>query len=211
MDPSLIVFIALAAFIAYRLYTVLGAKTGEERQRDVEGLQRARPRPEPEADIVLEPQEDKPLPPVSAPAEPLRAADPAFDERAFLEGARAAYELIVEAFASGDLRSIRRFLSPSVFDAFKAAVAAREESGQRTDLKFVGIENAKIAASRMEDGALVAETEFLSNQVRATFDKAGAIVAGDPVRIDLVKDRWTFSRPLNSSDPNWVLVATGGA
>jgi predicted lipid-binding transport protein (Tim44 family) len=211
MDPSLIVFIALAAFIGYRLYTVLGAKTGEERQRDVEGLQRARPRPEPEADLALESQEEKPLPPVSAPAEPLRAADPAFDERAFLDGARAAYELIVEAFASGDLRSIRRFLSPSVFDAFKAAVAAREEAGQRTDLKFVGIENAKIAASRTEDGALVAETEFLSNQVRATFDKAGAVVAGDPVRIDLVKDRWTFSRALNSSDPNWVLVATGGA
>lgn len=211
MDPSLIVFIALAAFIAYRLYSVLGARTGEERQRDVEGLQRAKPRPEPEAELVAEPQDEKPLPPVSAPAEPLRAADPAFDERAFLDGARAAYELIVEAFASGDLRSIRRFLSPSVFDAFKTAVAAREEAGQRMDLKFVGIENAKIAASRAEEGALVAETEFMSNQVRATFDKAGAIVAGDPVRIDLVKDRWTFSRPLNSSDPNWVLVATGGA
>jgi predicted lipid-binding transport protein (Tim44 family) len=211
MDPSLIVFIALAAFIAYRLYSVLGARTGEERQRDVEGLQRAKPRPEPEAETVLEQQQEKPLPPVSAPAEPLRAADPTFDELAFLDGARAAYEMIVEAFASGDLRSIRRFLSPSVFDAFKTAVAAREEAGQRTDLKFVGIENAKIAASRTEDGALLAETDFMSNQVRATFDKAGAVIAGDPVRIDLVKDRWTFSRALNSSDPNWVLVATGGA
>lgn len=209
MDPTLIIFIALSAFIAYRLYSVLGAKTGEERPRDVEGLQRAKPPAETRAsEEAATPA--KPLPPVTAAAEPLRAADPTFDERAFLDGARGAYELIVEAFASGDLKSIRRFLSPSVFEAFRAAVAVRDASGHRTDLKFVGIDDARIAAARVEAGALVAVTDFLSNQVRATYDKNGAIVEGDAARIDLVKDRWTFSRPMNSSDPNWILVATGG-
>ena len=153
----------------------------------------------------------KPLPPVSVAAEPLRLADPAFDERVFLDGARGAYELIVEAFASGDLKSIRRFLSPSVFEAFRTAVAARDASGHRADLKFVGIENAKIAAARVEAGSLIAVTDFLSNQVRATYDKNGVIVDGDAARIDLVRDRWTFSRSINASDPNWMLVATGGA
>lgn len=212
MDPTLIIFIALAAFIAYRLYSVLGARTGEERQRDVEGLQRARQqRPERE---VEEPAPEKQAPallaPVSAAAEPLRAADPAFDEKSFLEGARGAYELIVEAFASGDLKSIRRFLSPSVFEAFRTAASARETEGQRADLKFVGIDEAKIFSSRVDDGNLVAIVDFRSNQVRTTYDKAGAVVAGDPARIDLVRDRWTFTRPVNSADPNWTLVATGG-
>ncbi|NWG91345.1 MAG: Tim44 domain-containing protein [Parvularculaceae bacterium] len=211
MDPTLIVFIALSAFIAYRLYSVLGARTGEERPRDVEGLQRARTqeRDEPETTIAAEPA--KPLPPVSPQAEALRAADPNFDEAAFLEGARSAYEMIIEAFTSGDLKSIRRFLSPSVFEAFRAAVSARESAGHRSDLKFVGIESAKIAASKVEDGNLVAIADFLSNQVRATYDRAGALIAGDPSRIDLVKDRWTFSRSLGSSDPNWTLIATSGA
>lgn len=213
MDPTLIVFIALTIFVAYRLYSVLGARTGEERQRDVEGLQRARqPRQEVEAAEPAEkPIAKAPLPPVTAAAEPLRAADPEFDEKTFLEGARAAYELIVEAFSSGDLKSIRRFLSPSVFEAFKSAVSAREGAGHRSDLKFVGIEEAKISASRVEEGNLVAVTEFRSNQVRTTYDKAGAVVAGDPNRIDLVRDRWTFTRAVNSADPNWTLVATGGA
>lgn len=210
MDPTLIIFIALSAFIAYRLYSVLGARTGEERQRDVEGLQRAKPPAETRASDE-EAAPAKLLPPVSAAAEPLRAADPAFDERAFLDGARGAYELIVEAFASGDLKSIRRFLSPSVFEAFRAAVAAREVAGHRTDLKFVGIDDAKIAAARVDAGALIAVTNFISNQVRATYDKNGAVIDGDAARIDLVKDRWTFSRSLNSGDPNWTLVATGGA
>lgn len=212
MDPTLIIFIALSAFIAYRLYSVLGARTGEERQRDIEGLQRARSQPEARAEeesAIPEPQ--KPLPPVSAAAEPLRAADPAFDERSFLEGARGAYELIVEAFAAGDLKSIRRFLSPPVYEAFRSAVSAREAAGRRFDLKFVGIEDAKIAASRVEDGLLVAVTDFTSNQVRATYDSNGAVVEGDPVRIDYVKDRWTFTRPVNAGDPNWTLIATGGA
>lgn len=211
MDPTLIVFIALTAFIAYRLYSVLGARTGEERQRDVEGLQRAR-QPRQERDVEA-PAEAKAvtMAPVSAAAEPLRAADPSFDEKSFIEGARSAYELIVEAFASGDLKSIRRFLSPSVFEAFRSAVTARESAGHRSDLKFVGIDDAKIGASRVEDGNLVAVTDFRSNQVRTTYDKAGAVVDGDPARIDLVRDRWTFTKPVNSSDPNWTLVATGGA
>ena len=210
MDPSLIVFVALAAFIAYRLYSVLGARTGEERQRDIEGLQRARSRADrEEEEPPAAPEPQKPLPPVSPAAEPLREADPSFDERAFLDGARGAYEMLVEAFASGDLKSIRRYLSPSVFEAFRAAVAARDASGHRTDLKFVGIDSAKIAAARVEAGALIAVTDFLSNQVRATYDRNGVIVEGDAARIDLVRDRWTFSRPVGASDPNWTLVATG--
>lgn len=213
MDPTLVVFIALTLFIVYRLYSVLGTKTGEERQRDVEGLQRARtPRAEIEADERAdEPVAPVTLPPVSAAAEPLRLADPSFDEKSYLEGARAAYELIVEAFAAGDLKSIRRFLSPPVFEAFRSAVQTREGEGQRSDLKFVGVEEAKIAASRVEDGNLVAVTDFRSNQVRTTFDRAGVVISGDPNRIDLVRDRWTFTKPVNSADPNWMLVATGGA
>lgn len=209
MDPSLIVFIALSAFIAYRLYSVLGAKTGEERTRDIEGLQRARRREDREIETKQEEPAPTVLPPVSAAAAPLREADPLFDERSFLEGARSAYEMIVEAFAAGDLKSIRRFLSPSVFDAFRSAVSARESAGHRSDLKFVGVESAAIASSRVEDGAMIAVTDFTSNQVRTTVDHSGAVIAGDPSRIDRVKDRWTFSRPVGSTDPNWLLIATG--
>ena len=213
MDPVLLIFIGLAGFVVFRLISVLGTRTGHEQQHDIEGLQRAArgQAADPDAND-RETAESKPtMAPVSEAAAALREADPAFDESEYLMGARGAYEMIVESFAAGDLKSIRQFLGASVFETFKSAVDQRQSSGHTSELKFVGIESATIEASEVRDNALWATTAFTSNQVRATRDKDGNVIDGDPNRIDLVKDRWTFSRKLSSKDPNWVLVATGGA
>lgn len=210
MDPVILIFGGLAAFIIFRLVSALGAKTGFERRREIDSGSTARAG-ENHADAETEEEESRPAVRVSAPAEPLRAADPAFDEKVFLHGARAAYEMIVEAFAAGDLRSIRRFISQSVYEAFKAALRDREERGHAAELKFVGVDSASIVSSDVSDGVMTAVVDFASNQVRVTRDRDGNVVDGDPNRIDLVKDRWTFSRKVASGDPNWILVATGGA
>ncbi|MEQ8936972.1 MAG: Tim44/TimA family putative adaptor protein [Amphiplicatus sp.] len=123
MDPTLIVFIGLAAFVAYKLFSVLGTRTGHEQRHDLEAVQTSRGA-ETRHEAAPAPKPIKALGPVSAAAEPLRVADPDFDEKAFLEGARGAYEMVVEAFAGGDLKSIRRYLGQSVYDAFKAAPAS---------------------------------------------------------------------------------------
>lgn len=212
MDPVLLVFVGLASFVIFRLISVLGTRTGHEQRPDIDGLQRAKRQPEPEPAARPAPMTDEPaLKPVSEGARSLRAADATFDEPSYLAGARAAYEMIVEAFAAGDLKSVRKYVSPSVYEAFRSAVAAREAAGHRVDLKFVGIESANIASSHAEGGQMIAVTDFASNQVRATYDGAGALVDGDPTRIDLVKDRWTFARDISSKDPNWTLIATGGS
>jgi predicted lipid-binding transport protein (Tim44 family) len=213
MDPVLLISILVAAAVAFKLYQTLGARTGHERPPQDLDLAPARASA-PRADSTPEPkaaEPDKPLPPVSKQAEPLRAADPAFDEKEFLAGARVAYEMIIEAFNAGDLKSVRRYLGPSVFNAFKSAAAEREQQGHVSDVKFIGIDKAEIVTSDARDGALSAVIAFVSDQVRVTRDKNGETVAGDPNRIDRVVDRWTFTRKLGSDDPNWVLVATGGA
>jgi predicted lipid-binding transport protein (Tim44 family) len=211
MDPVLLIFSGVALFVIWRLISVLGTRTGHEQRRDLEGVQRSAKAAEARAEAAAPTSAEGRQSPVSAAAAPLRAADPAFDEKAFLDGARGAYELIVEAFAAGDLKSIRRFLSQSVYDAFKAAVSEREALGLAADLKFVGIEGASIVKSSADRDSMTAVADFASNQVRVTRDKDGKVVEGDPARIDLVKDRWTFSRKIATNDPNWVLVATGGA
>ncbi|MEX0645311.1 MAG: Tim44/TimA family putative adaptor protein [Parvularculaceae bacterium] len=211
MDPVLLIFSAVALFVIWRLISVLGTRTGHEPRRDLEGVQRSTKAAEARAEAAgPAPAGEKPAP-VSAAAAPLKAVDPAFDEKAFLDGARVAYEMIVEAFAAGDLKSIRRFLSQSVYDAFKSAVSEREARGHVAELKFVGVDNASIVKSNADGEQMTAVADFASNQVRVTRDKDGKVVDGDPARIDLVKDRWTFARKIANADPNWVLVATGGA
>ncbi len=210
MDPITLILAGVAIFFVFKLLSVLGTRTGHEQQPEIEGLQRSS---RSDADAAQEqPQPiDEPefAAPISPEAAPLRAADPSFDERSFLAGATSAYEMIVESFAAGDLKGVKRFIDPKVYDAFKRAAAERAESGARMDLKFVGVDDAKVESGEATGNALIAVVAFASNQIRATYDAAGALIDGDPVRIDLVRDTWTFSRPLNSSDPNWTLIATG--
>ena len=213
MDPVLLFFAGVAAFVIFRLISVLGARTGHEQQHDLEAVRenaRAKAADNPAEDDNYAPEEAAPKP-VSTNARVLREADPAFDEAAFLDGAKGAYEMIVESFASGDLKSIRPYLDESVYGAFKGAVAERDAAGYQSDLKFVGIDHAAIVDSAADKDVMSAVVEFTSNQVRVTRDRDGEVVDGDPNRIDLVKDRWTFSRKRASGDPNWTLVATGGA
>ncbi len=228
MDPVILIFGGFALFIIFKLFSVLGTRTGHEQQRpDLEGIQRAAKGD----DVAAAAKEDAAFEPVfdreageddledasdrhaaiSPLAATLREADPDFDERQFIDGAKAAYEMIVEAFAAGDLKSIRRYLETSVYEAFKSAVTQREEGQFRVDLKFVGTDNASLSAARVEDGAMIATVDFASNQVRATYDRDDNVVDGDPNRVDLVRDRWTFRRPLRANDPNWTLSATGAA
>ncbi|MEM9170652.1 MAG: Tim44/TimA family putative adaptor protein [Pseudomonadota bacterium] len=226
MDPVLLIFIGLAAFVIFRLISVLGERGGHEQQHDIEGLQRAargearmnETGEDARADDRLDdrdrgPREDaaEAPQPVSPAAQPIRAADPTFDEAEFLTGAKSAYEMIVEAFTAGDLKPVRDFLAPNVYETFKAAIAAREAANQTAEVKFIGIDGAAIASARVEDRTAFAVTDFSSNQVRVTRDASGTVVDGDPNRIDLVRDRWTFSRVLDSRSPNWMLTATGAA
>ena len=215
-DPTLIIFIVVALVIGLKLFSVLGTRTGHERRPEFDPAQ-----PSPSARSEAGPH----TLPGAGPAEPLqphpsdsipgmravRAADPDFHPEEFLSGAAGAYEMIIEAFASGDLKAIRPFLTNDVYAAFRQAVDAREAAGRRAELKFVGIDSAKIAGAEVEDGELRIAVEFASNQVRVTRDADGEVVEGDPNRIDLVRDRWTFVREAGNLDPNWSLAATDAA
>ncbi len=144
------------------------------------------------------------------PLERIRAADEHFDESAFLAGASQAYELVVNAYANGDMSKLTGLLDSGVSAAFHDAIGEREEKGEVLTLSFVGIRELDIADAWIEADLAEITVRFVSDLVTATHAADGMVIAGDPTRIVTLTDLWTFARRVPSSNPNWTIVATDG-
>jgi predicted lipid-binding transport protein (Tim44 family) len=232
VDIYTIIFLVIAVIIFLRLRSVLGRRTGNERPPFDPFSRRTRADVRPGNDKVLDlPRRQAPAtadtgaaaePPardrIKAIAQPgstlhealtaVTAVDPAFDPDAFLAGAKAAYEMIVTAFAEGDRKTLKQLLSREVYDGFVAAITQREGRGETIEFKFVGIDRAEITAAGVKGATEQITVRFLSKLISATRDKSGNVVDGDPVKVGDVTDIWTFAREATSRDPNWKLVAT---
>lgn len=211
----------VAAFLIYRLRSVLGRRTGNEKPRPdpfrSEETAPSRPpaavapRQLPERAPVVERRPAETTEPPSPIADGLRqiaAADPAFSADWFIAGARKAFAQIVESFAKGDLQALRPLLNDDVFGNFTAAVEARNRAGETLETTLVGIKAADILEARMNGRAAFVTVKFVSEQVNVTRNRAGEVIDGDPVRVVTITDIWTFARDTRSRDPNWNLVAT---
>ena len=140
--------------------------------------------------------------------EEVMARDETFDPNEFVSGAKAAYEMIVTAFAEGDKQTLDSLLAEDVYDNFASAIDARAAAGETVQSRFVGIEKAALSGAEMvRDEAHVTMT-FVSQIISATMDSDGEVVDGDLNEVAEVNDVWTFSRSVTSRDPNWKLVAT---
>jgi predicted lipid-binding transport protein (Tim44 family) len=213
-----IVLIAVAGFLLFRLYTVLGRRTGHE--RPPQDAYRLQPNPEAPAapaaeDNVVSLPGAKAAP--ANPADPvargildIRLADRNFEPEHFLSGARQAYEMIVTAFANGDRAGLRPLLSDEVFHAFDGSIAARESAHEHTAFTFVGFKDAKIVEAALKARIAEVTVAFGAQFISATLSEAGAVVEGDAKTVRDVTDVWTFSRDTRARDPNWTLVATSG-
>jgi predicted lipid-binding transport protein (Tim44 family) len=136
------------------------------------------------------------------------AADRSFDAKHFVTGARAAYEMIVGAFASGDRKTLKGLLSRDVYDGFEAAIRDREQKGESVENKFVSLDNADIIAAELRNNTAQVTVRFVSQLISATRDKTGNVIDGSPDKVTEVTDVWTFARDVTARDPNWKLVAT---
>jgi predicted lipid-binding transport protein (Tim44 family) len=231
-DIYTIIFLALAVFIFLRLRSVLGQRTGRERPPyDPYSARDAVRSPASDKVVTLPPRAaDAAARPSEAAAPPtadrwkdvaetgsavatgldaISAADPSFDAKHFITGARTAYEMIVTAFASGDRRQLRSLLSREVFDGFDAAITERERRSETAETRFVSIDGSTITSAELRNRATAQITvRFVSKLVSATRDRAGAVIDGSAERVTDVTDVWTFARDISSRDPNWKVIAT---
>jgi predicted lipid-binding transport protein (Tim44 family) len=137
--------------------------------------------------------------------------DPSFDPAHFLQGAKAAYEIIVTAFAEGNRKTLKDLLNSEVFDGFNIAITERENRGEQIDQSFVGIKSADVVEAELKSGMAQVTVKFVSELISATRDRAGVVISGDPKRIREVTDIWTFAREAASRNPHWKLIATQAA
>ena len=228
-DPLNILLLAVALVVFWRLRSVLGTRTGHEKPPfDLFGSKRADTQDngspiarQPEAPVAAanDQSDREPPPPVwkgfADEGSPLAIAlanmaenDPAFTPRSFVDGAKLAYEMIVESYAKGDKQALRNLLSKDVLDGFSRAIDTRSSEGQRVDSRFVGIDKATIRHASVNGRKASITMEFVSELISATYDKADQVIDGDPREIRQVTDVWTFERDISSRDPNWKLVAT---
>lgn len=211
----IIILALIAVFIGLRLYSVLGERTGHEQQQPI--LKPAEPdaRIEPRANPApfapaanVDPAGLAFVPTAGPGVRALLAADPSFDVARFLEGAKAAYGMVLEAFWKGDTETLARFTDAHVLEAFSAAIADRREKGWVLDNRLVAIEQAIIAHAQLDRHVAVLAVRFEADIAAVTRNAEGDVVAGSLSDAVQTRDVWTFRRDISSSDPNWVLIET---
>ncbi|MDB5696247.1 MAG: Tim44 protein [Sphingomonas bacterium] len=216
MTVYIIVLAMVAAFLALRLYSVLGKRTGNEgrplaRAADDRVVPLTFPRA---VEATAEPRETGPKPIEPGAEQGLRAlvaVEPGFDVGRFVEGSQAAYRMILEAYWKGDEETLAELCSPTVRDAFAAAIAARREAGETLENRLVRIDRATIVDSSVEGREARLTVRFDADIAAVTRDAEGAVIAGTLTDAVETNDVWTFARTLKSSDPNWKLVDTDEA
>ena len=210
---SIVLLAMIAAFLGMRLYSVLGKRTGHEqepvlpRERTAaapvrldenDGSPAPAPAPADTSGLVYEPAAEAGL-------RQLLASDRHFDAGRFMEGAEAAYRMILEAYWKGDRDTLRDLCDDDSYEAFADAIAARESRGETLDNRLMGIDSAKITAVELNRSEARVTVRYHADISAVTRDADGKLIAGSMSDASQTDDLWTFRRQIGSNDPNWVL------
>ena len=217
---DIIFFAMLAAFIALRLRSVLGRRTGDE---PTQPRSLSPPQTEESGDNVVRLADRDPVathvtddfsdiedPELAAGLRAILSANSQFSLSAFLQGANTAFELIVASYSAGDTKRLRELVDDTVFELFSAAINERETSGEKLETTLVEIQDNEIIEAEIDDDIARITVRFTSDQINLMRGADGGLIDGDPSESHEVVDFWTFGRDSRSRDPNWKLVATRG-
>jgi len=194
---QILVLAVIAAVVLYQLYATLGRRVGRQPE-DAPATAKTVPAPA----SPLEPLVSGPLEGVAA----LRARQPDFDTGHFLSGARAAYEMIVKAFAAGDRETLQPLLADDVMANFEAAIVARETEGRSEKVEIMTPPRVDL-----DNVAVVGDTARATVRILAEVRARSTSAEGDAVDDRRTAELWTFERDLKSANPNWTLVHVAAA
>lgn len=216
MIYEIVILAMIAAFLGLRLYSVLGQRAeheeesitqrfdaGEKAPGQTQQQQTATPAAPPRA-VELEGV----MPAVERGIREISDADRSFDVTNFVDGAKGAYEMVLEAFWTGDRDTLRELCDDDVYEGFVGAIDAREEAGQTLDNKLIRVEETRIHSASLDHRMARISMLFVADIATVTRDKDGNVIAGSLDDAIESRDIWTFSRNISARDPNWVLDET---
>jgi len=209
---DLILFGMIAAFLVLRLRSILGKRTGLERQAPPVQPTPIRPPAGPIIEARAEPLQaaDQTVPEATTSAGQalvrMREIDQGFDAARFLAGAEQAFRMIVAAFAAGNRVALRPLLADETYRAFEQAISLREKSGEAQISEIKSVQHLSIDAAELKGRVGSVTVKVVSDQISYTQDKDGKPLTGADA-VTEITDLWTFERDLSQPDPTWRLVA----
>ena len=207
---DILIFAAIALFLIFRLRSILGNRDGFEQKR-----------PEQSAfDATVQTENDNSAPKKIVPLrannavangeglEAVRRADPSFKDDDFMQGAAGAFSLILQAFADGDLATLRRLLAFELYEEFASSVHTRNNEGDQLAITVQSIDDVQLIDATVKDFIASVTVKFVSQQSRVVTDKDGQVIDDESEEQATITDIWVFERDTQLNDPNWKLVET---
>ena len=207
---DILIFAAIALFLIFRLRSILGNRDGFEQKR-----------PEQSAfDATVQTENDNSAPKKIVPLrannavangeglEAVRRADPSFKDDDFMQGAAGAFSLILQAFADGDLATLRRLLAFELYEEFASSVHTRNKEGDQLAIAVQSIDDVQLIDATVKDFIASVTVKFVSQQSRVVTDKDGQVIDDESEEQATITDIWVFERDTQLNDPNWKLVET---
>jgi predicted lipid-binding transport protein (Tim44 family) len=225
-DISTLILLAIAGFVIWRLRSVLGQRTGAERPPQQDPVRRESavetkandnvvplPTAQKREERVLTPEQKwkgitNHAGPAVAGLEAIATTDKSFDPRGFIEGAKAAYEMIVVGFAKGDKQVLKDLLAEDVLGSFAGVIDDRVSRNEKGEATFVSIEQSEVTEAELDGSLANVTVRFVSKIISAVRNSAGEVIEGSADKVTDITDEWTFTRDTRSRDPNWRVTAT---
>ncbi|MBO9518373.1 MAG: Tim44 domain-containing protein [Porphyrobacter sp.] len=215
MIIEIVILAMIAAFLGLRLYSVLGRRAEHEEEPVPTRFERNEAGNVPRqmttsaAEVPNNNREIAGFPPaIEQGLRDISVADRRFDLLSFLEGAKAAYAMVLEAFWRGDKDELRQLCDDDVYRSFSSAIDEREAAGETLDNRLIRIEDTVVHMARLDGRTARIAVRFTADIAAVTRDKEGNVVAGSLNDAIESIDVWTFSRDVNSADPDWLLDET---
>ena len=184
---DIIIFAAIAGFIIYRLRSVLGKRTGFQKDNTDKTTN--------QSDKIEQIYKTPSLLDNELKLETVYKSVPGFDHKQFLDGAKKAFEIIISSFNNGDKKTLKNLVSNEVYLAFEGAIDKKENNPSS---QFYSLVIDKIEEAKVENNIISISINFISEQM----------LNNDEGKIIKNKDTWTFEKPVNSSNPKWILTQT---